>query len=79
MTVASPRGGEAPLDPASVQAFANDPVSTSFHGREPRLWTNTYKLADLVRRALDFDAVYFVGGHGRMCPTLHFLHRLVYG
>ncbi|BDD63569.1 hypothetical protein MAP00_008443 [Monascus purpureus] len=66
LTFASPKGGEAPLDPASVKASQNDPISTSFLNEERHLWANTHKLAELVPRALDFEAIYFVGGHGPM-------------
>jgi hypothetical protein len=30
IVVASPAGGEAPLDPSLVEAFKSDPISTKF-------------------------------------------------
>ncbi|XHF99506.1 hypothetical protein AWENTII_003007 [Aspergillus wentii] len=64
MTIASPKGGKAPLDPASVQMFAEDPTSKAFLAEKEALWTNTVKLADV--KAADFDAIFYVGGHGPM-------------
>ncbi|KAJ5624206.1 ThiJ/PfpI [Penicillium lagena] len=66
LTVASPKGGEAPLDPSSVKMFESDPVATTFLAEQKPLWTNTHKLADMVPRASEFDAIFYVGGHGPM-------------
>jgi hypothetical protein len=64
--VASPLGGEAPLDPSSVEAFENDAISTKFLSHHENLWKNTHKLSEFAGKAKDFDAIFFVGGHGRM-------------
>ncbi|OKL57848.1 hypothetical protein UA08_07301 [Talaromyces atroroseus] len=66
MTIASPKGGEAPLDPSSVEAFKNDPVSAEFLKNQESLWKNTVRLADIVPRTGEFDAIFYVGGHGPM-------------
>lgn len=66
LTIASPKGGEAPLDPSSVEMFKSDPTSTTFLEQQKALWSNTHKLADMVPRAGEFDALFYVGGHGRM-------------
>ncbi|CAI7577861.1 unnamed protein product [Penicillium glandicola] len=66
LTIASPKGGEAPLDPASVQMFASDASSQKFLNEQKSLWTNTHKLSDVLPRADEFDALFYVGGHGPM-------------
>lgn len=68
VTVASPAGGEAPLDPASVEAFKDDPISTKFLNEKQALWKNTEKLESLLGKGGEFDAIFYVGGHGRMLP-----------
>jgi putative intracellular protease/amidase len=67
-TIASPKGGEAPLDPSSVEAFKNDAVSAEFLKNQESLWKNTVRLAEIVPRAGEFDAIFYVGGHGRESP-----------
>jgi len=66
VTVASPRGGQPPLDPKSdtpegqtdaTKRFKKDPAAQS-------VLANTVKLADV--RADDYDAIFFPGGHGPM-------------
>ncbi|KAK2809936.1 hypothetical protein FQN50_003350 [Emmonsiellopsis sp. PD_5] len=64
LVIASPKGGAAPLDPGSVQLFIEDPVSSAFVKEKEALWTNTVKLSDV--KAADFDAIFYVGGHGPM-------------
>ena len=68
MTIASPKGGEAPLDPASVEMFKEDEIAVSFHKNQESLWKNTVRLADIVPRVNEFDAIFYVGGHGRTFP-----------
>jgi hypothetical protein len=70
LTIASPKGGEAPLDPASVEMFKSDATSTKFLAEQKALWTNTHKLSDILPRADEFDALFYVGGHGRKLPTI---------
>ncbi|KAF2451758.1 class I glutamine amidotransferase-like protein [Karstenula rhodostoma CBS 690.94] len=65
ITVASPKGGEAPLDPASVEA-AKDDVSVDFLNNNSSVWKTTQKLDDFIGKAADFDAIFYVGGHGPM-------------
>ena len=65
ITIASPAGGEAPLDPSSVEATKDDKASVDFLNSKQALWKNTEKLSKFVGRAKEFDAVFFVGGHGR--------------
>lgn len=65
MTIASPKGGEAPLDPSSVEMFKEDAEAQKFLNEKESLWKNTQKLSNFVGKAKDFDAVLYVGGHGR--------------
>ncbi|KLJ09567.1 hypothetical protein EMPG_15010 [Blastomyces silverae] len=62
LVLASPKGGLAPLDPASVEASANDAVASAFVKEKESLWRNTVKLSEV--KASDFDAIFYVGGHG---------------
>jgi hypothetical protein len=64
LTIASPKGGEAPLDPSSVEMF-KDEISVNFLNTQKALWANTEKLADMIPRVGEFDAIFYVGGHGR--------------
>ncbi|KAI9850222.1 MAG: hypothetical protein M1838_005992 [Thelocarpon superellum] len=66
ITVASPTGGEAPLDPGSVQAFKEDKVSTDFLNNQSDLWKKTVTIKSLLHHAKEYAAIFFVGGHGPM-------------
>ncbi|WP_116475478.1 type 1 glutamine amidotransferase domain-containing protein [Zobellella maritima] len=64
ITLASPKGGQPPLDPksdapdaqtAATERFRADPVAQN-------LLAHTRKLGELS--AVDFDAVFYPGGHG---------------
>lgn len=66
ITVASPNGGEAPLDPGSVEAFKEDKLSVDFLNKHKDLWQNTVKLESLLGHAKDYEGIFFVGGHGPM-------------
>lgn len=66
ITVASPKGGAAPLDPSSVEAFKEDAEAQKFLKEKESLWKNTEKLASFKGKADQFDAIFYVGGHGRM-------------
>ncbi|WP_123041088.1 type 1 glutamine amidotransferase domain-containing protein [Cohnella candidum] len=59
IVVASPLGGEAPVDPASV----GEDTNPSFKEAAKRL-ENTVKLNDLTHES--FDAIFLPGGHGAM-------------
>ena len=72
IVVASPKGGEAPLDPGSAEMFKADPESAKFLKEEEKLWKNTRKLSDID--AADFDAIFFPGGHGRKFSFISIVH-----
>lgn len=68
VTLASPKGGEAPIDPRSLsniddkgQAFL-DAFAADSSGR--RVVPDTLSMSKL--RSEEFDAVFFAGGHGTM-------------
>lgn len=66
VTLASPKGGQPPLDPMSDQPDAQTDDTRRFRNddeAQQRLAT-TKKLADID--AADFDAVFIPGGHGPM-------------
>jgi putative intracellular protease/amidase len=66
ITVASPAGGRAPLDPASDTMAAQTPFTIRLKqdAAAQAVLDNTARLADM--QASDFDAVFFPGGHGPM-------------
>jgi putative intracellular protease/amidase len=43
--------------------FKTDEKSVSFHKTQSALWEKTNVLSDM--KASDFDAIFYVGGHGR--------------
>jgi putative intracellular protease/amidase len=64
VTLASPKGGQPPIDPASDGPDAQNDVTARFHGDvalAERL-AHTVPLAEVV--ADDYDAVFYPGGHG---------------
>ena len=65
ITIASPKGGVAPLDKASVDMFKEDKEAMEFFEQKKELWEKTEKLSNLSGAAKEFDAIFFVGGHGR--------------
>lgn len=64
IVVASPKGGQPPLDPKSDQADAQTPATKRFH-EDPAaqaVLASTHKLSHIVGD--DFDAIFYPGGHG---------------
>ena len=66
ITLASPNGGQPPLDPKSDEADAQTPATERFKADADSAahLANTLKLEDI--RITDFDAVFYPGGHGPM-------------
>jgi putative intracellular protease/amidase len=66
LTLASPKGGQPPLDPKSDLPGGQTPAMTRFKKdtAAQKALSQTVKLADV--RAEDFDTVFYVGGHGPM-------------
>ena len=66
ITVASPKGGQPPIDPKSDEPANQTDSMTRFKGDKATqaVLANTVKLSDM--RASDFDTVFYSGGHGPM-------------
>jgi putative intracellular protease/amidase len=66
LTLASPKGGQPPVDPKSDLAENQTAAMARFKKDETaqKALANTRKLADM--RAEDFDSIFYVGGHGPM-------------
>jgi putative intracellular protease/amidase len=66
LTLASPKGGQPPLDPKSDQPENQTPAMTRFKkdAEAQKALANTVKLQDM--KAEDFDTVFYPGGHGPM-------------
>jgi putative intracellular protease/amidase len=64
IVVASPKGGQPPLDPKSDEADAQSEDTARFKADEAaqKVLANTVKLDGVS--AADFDAVFYPGGHG---------------
>jgi putative intracellular protease/amidase len=66
LTLASPKGGQPPLDPKSDLPENQTPAMTRFKkdAKAQAELANTVKLANM--RSEDFDTVFYPGGHGPM-------------
>ncbi len=66
LTLASPKGGQPPIDPKSDLPENQTPSMTRFKQDDiaKKAFAHTAKLADM--RAEDFDMVFYSGGHGPM-------------
>jgi len=64
VTLASPNGGQPPIDPKSAAPDAQTEATRRFEKDEAlkQQLANTQKLSEV--KADDFDAVFFPGGHG---------------
>ena len=64
ITLASPKGGQPPIDPKSDLPENQTPAMTRFKQDDAakKAFSQTTKLADM--RAENFDAVFYPGGHG---------------
>lgn len=74
VTVASPRGGEAPIDPRSLEGYQATPQNEA-----ARAALRETRRVDANLRADAFDAIFFPGGHGTMfdLPDNPEIRRLV--
>jgi putative intracellular protease/amidase len=66
LTLASPKGGQPPVDPKSDLPENQTDAMARFKkdATAQRALANTVKLADV--KSADFDTVFYVGGHGPM-------------
>lgn len=65
LVVASPKGGEAPVDPYSIEDSKNDEASQRFFKEKGHVWKNTQKLESFLGKSAEYVGIFFVGGHGR--------------
>ncbi|KAF4465242.1 chaperone HSP31 [Fusarium albosuccineum] len=66
IVVASPAGGNAPLDQGSVKMFEQDPESVKFLNEKKQLWEQTRPLSEFLGKAPEFAGLFYPGGHGPM-------------
>lgn len=66
VTIASPNGGEVPIDPESLKRFTLDKISKQYWNDPSfrELLKNSKSLTEVSEQ--QFDAVYLAGGHGTM-------------
>jgi putative intracellular protease/amidase len=66
LTLASPKGGQPPVDPKSDKPENQTPAMARYKkdATAQKSFTNTVKLADM--KSEDFDTVFYPGGHGPM-------------
>jgi len=65
IVVQSLKGGEAPLDPGSIQVLKDGVRLQNFFRTKEVLWKIIEKLSRFLGQAKEFEAIFFVGGHGR--------------
>ena len=76
ITLASPLGGQPPLDPKSDDVSAQTEATHRFQAdpAAQALLASTHKLGDLS--AADFDAVFYPGGHGPLWDLAEDAHSI---
>jgi putative intracellular protease/amidase len=76
ITLATPRGGQPPLDPKSDDPSAQTEATRRFKSDDAAqaLLASTRKLQDVV--AGDFDAVFYPGGHGPLWDLAEDTHSI---
>jgi len=71
ITLASPKGGQPPIDPKSSDPSAATEATRRFDAdpETQKTLANTLKLDDL--NAADYDAIFYPGGHGPLWDLTH--------
>lgn len=64
VTFVSPKGGKAPMDPSSEEAFKSDPICQEFLKSTAKKLENTVSPASV--KSSDFKGLMYAGGHGPM-------------
>src|SRR5664279_461727 len=66
ITIASPKGGQPPIDPKSEEPDSQTEATKRFYKDEAlqKILAHTTKLSEI--KADDYDAVFYPGGHGPM-------------
>ncbi|EER58613.1 ThiJ/PfpI domain protein [Acidovorax delafieldii 2AN] len=76
VTLASPKGGQPPLDPKSDDPGAQTDATRRFKAdaAAQKALAHTERLADV--QAVDFDAVFYPGGHGPLWDLAEDAHSI---
>jgi putative intracellular protease/amidase len=76
ITLASPKGGQPPIDPRSLEDEFQTDSTKRFRADETLLQTltNTKKLSDV--QAEDYDAIFYPGGHGPLWDLVDNAHSI---
>jgi len=76
ITIASPAGGQPPVDPASEAADAQTPATERFYLDNEAIdkVATTLKLSEV--HAADYDAVFYPGGHGPLWDLANDSHSI---
>ncbi len=76
ITLASPKGGQPPLDPKSDEADAQTPATERFKTDTDAqaVLASTHQLADIV--VSSYDAVFYPGGHGPLWDLADDAHSI---
>lgn len=76
ITLASPKGGQPPIDPKSEEAEAQTKFTQRFDKDEPlkQKLAHTLKLSSV--KASDYDAVFYPGGHGPLWDLTKDAHSI---
>lgn len=76
VTLASPKGGQPPLDPKSDQPEFQTEFTERFHADEEAraALANTHPLAEI--KAGDYDAIFYPGGHGPLWDLAEDKHSI---
>ncbi|WP_397383422.1 type 1 glutamine amidotransferase domain-containing protein [Prosthecobacter sp.] len=76
ITLASPQGGQPPIDPKSQEAEAQTKFTQRFDKDEPlkQKLAHTLKLSSV--KASDYDAVFYPGGHGPLWDLTKDAHSI---
>jgi len=76
ITLASPKGGQPPLDPKSDEADFQTEATQRFKGDQAAqdVLANTLKLADIT--ADNYDAIFYPGGHGPLWDLSNDSHSI---
>lgn len=76
ITLASPKGGQPPIDPKSAEPGSQTDATRRFDKDKElqQLLSNTKKLSEIS--AEDFDALFFPGGHGPLWDLTNDQHSI---
>lgn len=76
VTLASPKGGQPPIDPKSNEPDFQTPATLRFNKDEElqNVMANTTKLSDISEA--DYDAIFYPGGHGPLWDLAEDRHSI---